>query len=508
MRPLSFLLLLAGLVAAVVSAAPNPAVAPALPSSPPPALTSLGSPGSGATESLQVPAGWSMLSLSLGSVEGLQGLTRAPMWYTGGAFHPVTSLPLDPGLGYLVYGDAPSVVHASGQPNHGQLQASWLRAGWNLIGCPSSEPLPLSRLVLGRPGGTLDVLEMSADPSPQPGAAWLYSSATASYRGSTSTLDLRDPQAVLQPGQVTWVFAWHDAQLHWNADPPDPPPQIASLSSPALGPGEVLEIGGQGFGPTGTGLVTLNGMPAHPEDVVSWTPGRIRLKVPPAASTGPVIVFSHGCPSNRIPFQVLPREAPDTGALTGVVQSADGTPLAGAQVMTDDGHEAVTGASGLFSMDKLAAGSHQIYISRMSYRPGKGEVQIAPGQTRRLQVVLSPTSEVNAPPPGQGPGSAPASPEQATTMHVTAYPYTLSGSRFWVKSILVSEYGNYSRRWSKYWDTDVGDARFDMDCPGALVGRSYNVTITWRDRVGVEKQDMWQPELQKAGGTFYYYHPD
>lgn len=508
MRPLPFLvlLLLAGVLA--VSAAPNPAVAPTLPSSPPPSLTSLGNPGSGNTEGVQVPAGWSMLSFSLGSLDGLDGLSHAPMWYAGGQFQPVTSLPLDPGLGYLVYGDAPGTVQASGQPNQGQLQASWLRAGWNLIGCPSTAPLPLSRLVLSRPGGTLDVLEGSADPSPTPGSAWLYSAATASYRGASSTVDLRDPNAALRPGQVTWVFAWHDAQLYWNVDPPNPPPQITSLSSPALAQGEVLEIDGQGFGPTGTGLVTLNGHPVQPEDVVDWAPGRIRLKIPAAASAGPILVFAHGCPSNRVPFQVIPRELPTTGALTGLVQADDGTPLAGAEVMTDDGHQVVTNSRGLFTIDRLTAGAHQVYISLMDYRSGRGQVQITAGQTRRLQVVLTPTSEADAPPPAQGAGAAPASPEQTTTMHVTAYPYTLSHSRFWVKSIEVSEYGNYSRRWSKYWDTDVGDARFDLNCPGALVGRSYNIRITWRDRLGVEKEDMWQPELQKADGTFYYYHPD
>lgn len=501
--PLLLLLLTAGLAASV-----DPNASPVLPSSPPPALTALGTPGAGATQSLQVPAGWSMLSFPLGSLDGMDGLTHAPLWYAGGAFHPATSLPLDPGLGYLVYADAPGAVRASGQPNHGQLQGTWLRAGWNLIGCPSDSPLPLSRLALSRSGGTLDVLEYSADPSPDPGSAWLYSVATASYRGGTSTLDLRDPNAALRPGQVTWVFAWHDAQLLWNADPPSPPPQIASLSSPALAQGQVLEIGGQGFGTTGMGVVTVNGLPVHPEDVVSWSPTSIRLKVPAAAASGPVIVFTHGCPSNRVAFQVLPKESADTGALTGLVQADDGTPLVGAEVMTDDGHQVVTNRSGLFTIDKLPAGPHQVYISRMNYKPGQGQVQIQGGQTRRLQVVLSQVGEVGAPPPGQGAGAAPASPEQRTTMHVTAYPWQHNNHRFWVKSIEVSEYGNYNHRWNRYWDTDVGDARFDLDCPGALVGRSYNIRIVWRDKLGNEKEDMWQPELQKPGGIFYYYHPD
>lgn len=516
MRLASLLLFLACLLAAVTHAAPNPALAPTLPSSPPPALTALGKPGTGQVENLQVPAGWSMLSFSLGSVDGLDGLTRAPMCYSEGAFHPVTSLPLDPGLGYLVFGDAPGTVRASGQANVGVAQATWLRAGWNLIGCPSTKPLPLSRLALKRPGGVLDVLESAADPSPEPGAAWLYSAATASVGGAATALDLRDTRAVLQPGQVTWVFAWHDAQLLWNADLSKPAPQIASVSPK----GQVLEIRGQGFGPSGTGLVTLNGLPVHPEDVVEWTPTSIRLRVPAAATPGPAIVFSHGCPSNRMPFQGVPAAppaaaaaaSPSTGELTGLVLSKAGTPLSGAHVMTDDGHKVVTGADGLFDLEKLPAGPHQVYISRIEYRPGQGQVHIAAGETRRLEVVLSPKSEAPAPAasakPHHAPGAAPESPEKTTEMHVVTYPFVHNNVRYWTKSIEVNEYGNYGHRWSQYWDTDNGDASFELNCPDAILGRSYDIRVVWRNKLGEEKEDYWQPELQSPHWIFYYYHPD
>lgn len=508
------LLLLAALLALAIGtgASPDPARAPALPTEPPPAMAPLGTPGPGPAEELAIPAGWSMVSFSLATVDSLSGLARTPLCYSEGAFHPVSSLPLDPGLGYLVYADAPSTVRATGSAREGQVVASWLRAGWNLVGCPSPRPLPLRRLALQRPGGVVEVLENAADPSPQPGAAWLYASATASYQGRALQLDLRDPEALLRPGQVTWLFAWHDARLLWNADLSKAAPRIASLSAPRLAHGRTLEIRGEGFGPSGTGQVTLGGLPVHPEDMVSWTPGSIRLKVPAAATAGPVVVFSQGCPSNRAALQVEAAPAPETGELSGLVLTAAGSPLPGAQVMTDDGHKAVTGPEGVFDLPRLPAGPHQVYVSRVDYKPGQGEVHIDRGATRRLQVVLSPKKASGAAPapaiPAHAPEAAPESPERLTEMHIMAYPFTHADMRYWVRSIEVNEYGDFRRRWSNDWDTDQGDASFELDCPGAPLGRSYDIRIVWRNKLGDEKEDFWQPELQSPHGTFHYYHPD
>lgn len=82
------------------------------------------------------------------------------------------------------------------------------------------------------------------------------------------------------------------------------PPAITSLSPAGGSSGQPFTITGTNFGATqGTGSVTLNAMAVS---VASWTDTSIQGIVPPGASSGPVVVTTHGQASNGVIFLLNP----------------------------------------------------------------------------------------------------------------------------------------------------------------------------------------------------------
>ena len=84
-----------------------------------------------------------------------------------------------------------------------------------------------------------------------------------------------------------------------------PPPQLSSIS-PAVGPvGQVVTLDGQNFGflqGSSNTVVTFNGVPA----TLDWLASGLQIRVPPGATTGPVVVTVDGRASNAVTFSVAP----------------------------------------------------------------------------------------------------------------------------------------------------------------------------------------------------------
>ncbi len=84
--------------------------------------------------------------------------------------------------------------------------------------------------------------------------------------------------------------------------PPPPSPAITTLTPTAGLVGTPVTIAGTNFGTTqGSSAVTFNGTTATP---TSWTATSLVVPVPPAATSGPVVVTVNGVPSNGATFTV------------------------------------------------------------------------------------------------------------------------------------------------------------------------------------------------------------
>jgi DNA-binding beta-propeller fold protein YncE len=81
-----------------------------------------------------------------------------------------------------------------------------------------------------------------------------------------------------------------------------PQPVLAGLSCDSGLPGDTIVLSGGPFGAyQGTSAVTVSGVPAI---VNGWTDGAISITLPPGISSGPVVVWVRGLPSNELFFAV------------------------------------------------------------------------------------------------------------------------------------------------------------------------------------------------------------
>ena len=495
----------------------DPTRIPGMPAQPPPLLTRLPqAPDPEASrwpmQQVQTSAGWQLINFPVGRLEAVRGLDRMLLHRGPGGLEPIDPVnqpqQVDPGQAYLAYCDRPGLVEFSGPPAEDLVHTTRLYAGWNLVASPFQGSVQRQNITLTRPGGTTARPAEVASPETSPGRAWVYSTLYASRGSQWVAADLRSPGEVFGPSQIGAVFCWSEMDLNWNqTPPPDGVPTLQKVTPPRATPGQVVALTGQGMGAPGRGVLTLAGLPVQPEDIVEWSPTRVKFRVPPGASSGALRVMVDRYPGNNLslevgspPAQPAP-PAPTTGSLVGQVVSSDGRLLANAQIHLDDGQEALSDLNGAFRIDHLPAGPMKAYITLPGFKSASGQVQISAGTTRTLQVSLSPTS---------GPEVGARSVEESGSFTVLAYPFTVGQEqedRYWVYRIEAWEYGNYNRRWEKTWWTDVGDASFELSCPGASLGRSYAVVVTWHNRAGDERTYRWTPEVHRDGEKFRYYNP-
>ena len=106
---------------------------------------------------------------------------------------------------------------------------------------------------------------------------------------------------------------------------------------------------------------------------------------------------------------ILYPEIPAYGGLSGHVydQTMDWEPIAGAWVtifplVSTDGthlmpeHTAITDESGFYRFDRLAAGTHRMWVEADGYLAFKGDVEILPGQEQQKDVQLMPVPGVTS----------------------------------------------------------------------------------------------------------------
>lgn len=510
------LALTAGLVASGQPAL-DPTRVPGLPTQPPPRLV----PGPQAPDparaasprqQIQTVAGWQLISFPVGRLEALRGLDSMLLRRGPSGLEPVDPVnhpeQVDPGLAWLAWCDRPGVIDFAGPDTDSSYRTTPLYAGWNLLARPFNRPVRREAITVTRPGGTTARPSQVASPLTTPGRAWLYSKVFAWKDGQWQAGDLGQVGDLFTDSQLGAVFCWTELELNWNQTlPAGGVPQLDRVSPPRATPGQTVTVSGRALGQAGRGILSLAGLPVQPEDILAWTPTRVDFRVPAGAASGGLQVLVDRYPGNSLPLVVGPAPArtrplpPSTGSLVGQVVSSDGRLLANAQIHLDDGQQTISDANGAFRLDALPAGTMKAYITLPGFKSASGQVEVAPGATRTLQIALSPTS-------GQEVGAR--SQEATGTFTVTAMAFHHGPephNRYRVYRIEAWEYGNYHRRWENTWWNDVDDASVDLKCTGAPLGRSYAVVVTWRSQDGDERSCRWTPEIHRDGETLRYYNP-
>lgn len=489
----------------------NAQAPPTAPSSRPPLVT-----GAKATRArtqsagavtLQLSPGWNQISFPFSSLQSASGFTYQLYTFAQGSFIAVdpvnTPGVIDTRFGYLAYSDFGEVVTVNGPANTGQVTEVPLVQGWNLVGCPSSSNLPYARMSARRLGVTR-VLDEVATMSMNPDATWILQYAYGYNQGMMLFDDLLGAGAALPTTQSRWVFAWQDTTLNLNVVPPTPLPAITSLSTSSLTPGQALTINGSGFGTSDVGAVTLGGVLVPPSSITSWTATAISLTIPAGAVSGYAVVFVNGFPSNRVSVTSGGGGGGGLSSLSGQVQDTSGNPLSGAQILMDSGQFAVSDANGSFSIANIPPGDHLVMVTRLGYNVGSGTFTFVANVNKTVLVQLSPLSGGGG---GGGGGTGGGGGATQGTLYVKAYPYT-SGVRYHVSNITVSEYNNYSRRWSQSWYQDLGETYWSLTCSSAPVGAWYVIRITYKHPTnGSTLSGSWYAKLDSTSQTETHYGP-
>lgn len=506
----------------------DPRATPTFPAEPPPPIPpgpAVTAPGGGTPvqHSINVVAGWSLMSFPYGSVRKVEGLSRMLLRMDQGGFVPIDPVhepgALSPGLAYLAWAPQAESIRIDAVP--APVGFTRLHPGWNLMANPTLQGVVTANLTLTRPGGSTRLATETADPSLKPGQGWLFNVAGVYGPNGLVKVDIRAPRATMPAGTVGWIFAWTDLDWNWNVVPPPSPPTITAVKPAAAAPGETVRVLGSGFGEAGEGEVTVGGITVPSTSIASWSPSEIRMTLPAGSRTGGILVMKDRFPSRSVAFQVRAKAAPPpkaapaapkppppaprpaAGTLEGKVADAQGKPLADALVSLENGQQALSNQSGAFRINDVPVGRHIAYISHVGYKTGSGQITIEAGKSRSLGAKLTPVGSGSS-----GSASASGSAEKSTTLYVKCWAFTASGVRCWPKGVEVWESGNTSHRWKEVWWNDRGDTYRELSCPGVLVGRTYQVRVVWSTNAGGERVGKWDPRIWKEYQVENYERPN
>ena len=466
---------------ATASLAQTPPV-PLPPVAQPPILATGPAPVQGGTK-LQLPAGWSILSLPVLEARALSGLDHQLYRQSSEGFVVVdpARTPLDGRMAYWTYSDRPQSLRVLGS---GQARAAPLRlfAGWNLLGCPSSQVLPLANLSLQSPDGQLAVLEQAAT-TPAPGnQPWIAANAfrvRSQNPFEVVPVDIAASNATLVPGEALWLYVFQPVELLYDGGGG---PRVASSRSE----GQTVTLTGSGLDKTDN--LTVQGVPIPAGNILQASPDKMVVRLPEGLTQGTLVPYQGANPGTRVQLRGDTADPLSLGLLSGKVVDSDGQPLAGAQVQVGE-QSLLSGVDGRFYLAKLPTGTYTVQVTAADYKPGSGTVAISPGKHSTLLVSLSPTQPRV---------------EQSARVYLTAYPYQVGQKRYWVKSIRAWQVGNYDRRSYDSWWIDASSRQLDWG--EAPLGRRIRIEITWSDG-RQEKFAAWDRRVYKDWQQERFYSP-
>jgi hypothetical protein len=480
----------------------DPARPPGFPKDPPPPAEAMHGKGPAAAQKTQgneaftvtydLTKGWNIISFPFRCVLETKGFKRKLLHYEGGSYYtvdPVTEASqINTRRGYIVYADAPVKVSARGLHNNRHIRSISLECGWNLIGCPSSKPAPWSRLAAVISSSTQPAIDVAGLPASGENY-WISSRAYRFDRGLES-VDIKAPEAVIPTKRGLWLFVWHPLTL--TVMPGAEQVQqlrIDRVTPASVAPGQTVTIDGNGF-LTSPSALFISGVPIGVEHILSWSPARIVFRVPTYVMSGSLVIMVNGTPSNKMELAISDTPEASGATLTGKVQDGNKSPLAGALVMLGNGMSSYSKADGTFLVEHVPAGEHSLEGSLTGHRSAQGKITLAEGGSKALLITLSTYDEVL---PVALPATTAEKPEKSAeeriasekgTLYAVAAAYYYGNKRWWVYRIDVTEWGNTSYYWHNTWYSDYGDVNYELKCPGARIGKTYNFKVEWRTRDG------------------------
>ncbi len=77
-----------------------------------------------------------------------------------------------------------------------------------------------------------------------------------------------------------------------------------------------------------------------------------------------------------------------------------------------------------------------------------------------------------------------------------ASAYYYGNTRWWVYRIDVKEWGDGNYSWHNTWYNDYGDTYYELPCPGARIGKIYNIKVEWRSKDNAKiLTNTWQRKV-------------
>lgn len=468
----------------------------------------------------KLSAGWNIISFPMASVDSATGFTHIIYRYESGQFYPFDPVnepaSISTRFGYFAWADDPVNVQLIGTPNKGLIRSIPLSPGWNLVGCPGINSIPLSQIVVYEGNhvcSIIDAIKAGKD------GDRLISPYIFNSTSLNEPVDPGDKSASTKPGSASWIFAYYPLKLTVaDRGTGGGIPQIKVINPPGVTAGADLTIEGSGFDDN-PGFVTIGGIRVPDDNLLSWEDNRIRLKTPVNISTGQVVVYSNRLPGNSFPLKVFPIDYAD-GILEGDVVDNMNHFLSGVKVLLDNGQYAVTNDSGYYIIRDVPEGPHTMSTSKIGYRAAHGKINIEMGKAHKVLISLSPVSgsqqspeNLNPPPPP--PSDSPEGVIENTSeglikggktekghLQVIVDAYDDGDNRWWPRKIEVTEVGNLNYYWYKDFDRDYGDAWYELDCSGVRIGKTYRIKVLWATKKGARTQsNSWDRKVYKENQT-------
>lgn len=214
------------------------------------------------------------------------------------------------------------------------------------------------------------------------------------------------------------------------------------------------------------------------------------------------------CPAARAQTPAAPSVDPNrsgtSGAsLSGVVVDQNQNPIFHARISIETGQWTSTAEDGTFRLDGIAAGQHTVTIKARAHHTGGKTVTFTPNQQMTMMVMLTADNPVTTKPV-----------DKRGTFYIQAYQYSYGNKRYYVKHCLVTQYDDPMKDWEKYlWNGNDGPG-FYMPCEDAILGKHYNVTITWRSMDNPdgtnddsELTGTWYKRFDTDWDTWTFYNP-
>jgi hypothetical protein len=414
-------------------------------------------PQRGLAQRYQLNKGWNCLSFPFRKVTASQGIDSLVDPRTGLALSPQQS---QPGQGYWVYAPKAGEAIAWGELQTTSCSVS-LQPGWNLVGTPLYDPLPLFQVTASDDSEFNRIWEEIC-----PG--WL--DASMIFQQQKCPLG---PDSEWLPGAAYWLFSQRAVRLRVS-DPSEVPSVTRSYQSD----NQQQIIEGERFGTPDQGRLMVGSEPLPASSILEWSPTRIRYLPPPQASA-PVTVVAGSASTPRL---LRHNFASSRSNLKLKVISEDNQPVAGAGIWVDGNYCGLSDRWGAAPLNPLEPGPHRVRVSRRDFLTRELQWNVSEGRTSLPQVTLySPRSSI----------------------WIRATPCT---GGFRPYRIEVYQKFNNTQRYYNTWYYNQATPYVDLTWNSVPTNLVYRIDITWRDANQYEKYLTVEHTVGRYGLQVTYYN--